>query len=65
MSRLLGSLQRPESLDFLAQGFVRLLGSRLASESTYVPASVSPIECEQVIACFIRLIACFIRLIAC
>jgi len=45
--RLLGSLQRPETLAFLIAGFTRLLGCRLASESTYLPSSITPLEAEQ------------------
>ena len=47
VSRFLGGLQRPETLAFLVQGFERLLHSRYASESSYLPSSTKPVECEQ------------------
>ena len=47
MVRLLGSLQRPETLAFLVSGFERLLGARLLAESTYLPSALAPVECEQ------------------
>ena len=47
VSRLLAGLQRNETLDFLIEGFDRLLRSRYVSESAYLPSSVHPVQCEH------------------
>ena len=45
--RYLGSIESPEDLNFIYQGFVRLLNNAHQSESTYLPYSITKISMEQ------------------
>ncbi len=45
--RLLGSIEDPDYLNFIYQGFVRLLNNAHQSESTYLPYSIPRINIEQ------------------
>ena len=46
MSRFLANLQKPATLDFLIDGFVRLLGARTAAERAFLPSAYTPIHNE-------------------
>jgi hypothetical protein len=45
--RYLGNIEDPEHLNFIYQGFVRLLNNAHQSESTYLPYSITKISMEQ------------------
>eukprot|EP00967_Tisochrysis_lutea_P138210 scaffold249072_cov30-Tisochrysis_lutea.AAC.2 len=47
MSRLLGGLQRPETLQFLVGGFRLLLRNGYASRRTYLPSALVELDCLQ------------------
>jgi uncharacterized membrane protein len=47
MSRLLGALQRPETLRFLVSGFRLLLRNGYASRRTYLPSALVALHCQQ------------------